>query len=182
VFPARWLACLSIAGASVACEPAPSRSLHVTARAAPARAPTFASQRSKSIYDQSVEGMHAIDALRGSTMTEALATDLGFKCADLKALAKSLETEADPLVWRLRTDIHKTCEFDVPVASALFELDRIQKRRAGDPSANVQGECRALKLAIDDVGTGYIANPTASDIIDKDLTYCGTADTVRRVP
>jgi hypothetical protein len=181
---ARWLACVGIAIASSACGPTkpPSRASHAGASAVPSRAPTFASQRSQPIYDHALEGMRAIDALRGSAMTEALATDLGFKCADLRSLRKSLEAEPDPVVWRLRTDIDKTCSFDVPVASAQFEIDRIQKKRAVDPGAGVEGECRALKLVIEDIGTGFIANPTAAGIIDKELLYCESADTVRRVP
>lgn len=134
------------------------------------------------MYDRAVEEMRAIDALRGSAMTDALATDLGFKCADLKDLRKSLEAETDPIVWRLRTDIEKTCGFDVPIASALFEIARIQKKRAVDLGAGVEGECRALKLALADLGTAYVANPAAVEVIGKDLAYCGSTDTVRRVP
>jgi hypothetical protein len=126
--------------------------------------------------------MRAIDTLRGAPMTGALATELGFKCADLRQLRRSLETEPDPVVWRLRSDIERTCAFDVPIASALLEIDLIKRTRAGDPTANVDGECRALKVAIDDLGTAYIGNPKSSDIIAEELTYCGSTDTVRRIP
>ncbi len=185
--PRRWLACVGIVLASGGCEPprASSRASHATtpsSASAPGRAPTFASRASQPIYEQAVAGMRGIDALRGSTMTEALATNLGFKCADLKALRKKLAAEPDPVVWRLRTDIDKTCGFDVPVASGAFELSRIQKKRAGDPTAAVDRECGALKLAIEDIGTAFIANPSASDLIDKELTFCESTDVVRRVP
>jgi hypothetical protein len=186
----RWLAwatCVGVVLASAGCEPprASSRGSHAGrtgSAAVPARAPTFASQASQPVYDQAVAGMRAIDALRGTTMTEAFATDLGFRCADLKSLRKKLAAEPDPIVWRVRTDIDKTCGFDVPVASGAFELSRIQRKRAADPTAAVDGECRALKLAIEDIGTGYLANPAASDIIDKELTFCESTDVVRRVP
>lgn len=178
--PARLLVCAGIAIGSCSCEPSqPARS---NKHAAPSRAPTFASQRSKPIYDQALAGMRAIDTLRGAPMTRALATDLGFKCADLQEARRSLEAEPDPVVWRLRSDIERTCAFDVPIASAFLEIDLIQRKRADDPTANVDGECRALKVAIDDLGTAYIGNPNSSDVIAKDLAYCGSTDTVRRVP
>jgi hypothetical protein len=180
VIAVRLFVCAGIALICGACEPTKPRASG--SHAAPARAPTFTSQRSKPIYDQAVQGMRAIDTMRGSPMTEALATDLGFKCADLEQLRKALEPEPDPVVWRLRTDIEKTCKFDVPLASALLEIDRIQKKRAGDPNAGIDGECRALKLAIADLGTGFIGNPVASDVLGKELTYCESSDTVRRVP
>jgi len=126
--------------------------------------------------------MRAIDVLRGSPMTEALATDLGFKCADLREMRRSLEAEPDPVVWRLRSDVDRTCAFDVPIASALLEIDVIERKRAGDSTASIDRECRALKLAIDDLGAAYVGNPKSSDVIAKDLTYCGSTDTVRRVP
>ena len=146
------------------------------------RTPTFASQRSKPIYEQAVAAMRAMDALRGSPVTEAVATDLGFKCADLKELGKQLEAEPDPIIWRLRSDIDRTCNFDVPLASALVEIALIQKKQASDPGADIDGECRGLKIAIADLGTAYIGNPQSSDVIAKDLTYCGSADSTRRVP
>jgi hypothetical protein len=144
--------------------------------------PSFASRRSQPLYQRAVDGMRAINAMRGSAMTEALATDLGFKCADLKDLRNALQSEPDPIVWRLRSDIDKTCAYDVPIASAMLELDRIQKKRAADVNADVGGECRALKLALADLGTSYLANPTAADVIGKDSMYCGATDSVRRVP
>jgi hypothetical protein len=129
-----------------------------------------------------MEEMRGVDAMRGSAMTDALATDLGFKCADLKELRKQLTTEPDPIVWKLRSRIDKTCDYDAPIASALLAIDRIQKKRAADASADVAGECRSLKLALADLGTGYLANPTASDVIAKETTLCEGTDTVRRIP
>jgi len=195
VSPARWVALLVIAATSLACDPPPTTARTVsgtragtttggsTARAAAAtRPPTFVSRQSQPLYERALEGMRAIDSMRGSAMTEALATDLGFKCADLKDLRGRLQSEPDPQVWRLRASIEKTCGYDVPIASALLELDRIQKKRAADATADVSGECRILKLALADLGSGYLANPTASDVIGKDSMYCGATDSVRRVP
>ena len=195
MIPARWVALLGIAATSLACEPLPATGRTAsgaragatttasTARgAATTRPPTFVSRQSEPFYQRALDGMRAIDAMRGSAMTEALATDLGFKCADLKDLRGRLQSEPDPQVWRLRASIEKTCGYDVPIASALLELDVIQKRRAADATADVTAPCRLLKLALADLGTGYLANPTASDVIGKDSMYCGATDSVRRVP
>jgi hypothetical protein len=196
VIPARWVVLLGIAVTSLACDPPPTTARTPTrttagtttttagiARgSASTRAPTFASRQSQPLYERALEGMRAIDSMRGSAMTEALATDLGFKCADLKDLRGRLQAEPDPQVWRLRSSIDKTCGYDVPIASALLELDRIQKKRAADATADLSAECRILKLALADLGTGYLANPTASDVIGKDSMYCGTTDSVRRLP
>jgi hypothetical protein len=178
------LAFAAVVLVSSGCEPAKSgsRGTHAGAAAAPSKPPTFASRQSEAVYARAVLGMRAIGALRGATMTESLAMDLGFKCADLEALRKNLEAEPDPQVWRLRTDIDKTCRFDVPLATGQFELSRILKKRAGDSTAAIDGECRALKLAIEDIGNGYLANPASSDLIDQELQVCETGDTVRRVP
>jgi hypothetical protein len=150
--------------------------------AAAAREPAFRSAKNKPVYDEALEGMHAIDALRGKPMSDALANDLGFKCADLKDQRKVLEAEGDPLVWRLREAIAKTCGYDVPLACAFFELQAIQTKRAGDAGASVDGECRALKLALSDLGTAYVSNPAAADVIGKETMYCEGADSVRRIP
>jgi hypothetical protein len=189
-FLARTALVLGIAGCACGSAPVhrgparttPAASTSSASPGAPARQPTFASQRSKPIYEQAVAGMRAIDALRGAPMTESLATDLGFKCADLKQLRKDLEPEPDAVIWRLRNDIERTCGFDVPLASALLEIAAIQKKRAADPTAPVDIECRALQRAIDDLGAAYIGNDSTSDVIAKDTTYCGHTDTVRRVP
>jgi hypothetical protein len=128
-----------------------------------------------------VDGLAALDGLRGSVMTEALATDLGFKCAGLRDVQKSLTGEHDPLVWRLVSRIDKTCNLDVPLACAQFEIQRIETKRAADPHAELRGECAALKLAIGDTGTRYLQNPQMVDIVGKDLSYCGSTDSVRVV-
>lgn len=186
---ARALACALLPVLALACDPATGTgygtgtSRPTTAAAAsPTRAPTFVSPKSKPVYDRAIEEMRAVDTMRGSAMTDALATDLGFKCADLKELRKQLATEPDPVVWKLRSRIDKTCDYDAPIASALLAIDRIQKKRAADASADVAGECRSLKLALADLGTGYLANPTASDVIAKETTLCEGSDTVRRIP
>jgi hypothetical protein len=154
------------------------------AGAAPAstREPVFAARASKPTYDRAVDGMRALDALRGSVMNEALASDLGFKCADLVSLAGKLASERDPIVWRLRTDIDKTCKFDVPVACARLEVQIIERKHASDPNAPLDRECAALKLAIGDTGSGYLQNPTVLAVGDKYLTYCEVTEGVRRIP
>jgi hypothetical protein len=150
--------------------------------AGPTREPVFASHASKAEYDRGLAGMRALNALRGTVMNEALATDLGFKCADLKAVAAKLGTERDPLVFKLRSDIDRTCSFDVPIACARLEVQVIERKRAGDSGAPLDRECSTLKLAIGDTGSGYLQNPAVLEVGDKYLTYCGTTDGVRRIP
>jgi hypothetical protein len=142
----------------------------------------LSSRAQRAEYDRGVAGMRAINALRGTLMTEALASDLGFKCADLKSTAGKLADERDPIVWRLRTDIDRTCNFDVPIACARFEVQVIEKKRATEPGATLERECAALKLAIGDTGSVYLQNPAVLEAGDKYLTYCGSSDSVRRVP
>jgi hypothetical protein len=163
-----------------ACEPAESAKGGPTARA-PGREPVFANQRKKADYDRGVAGMRAIDALRGRRMDDAMATDLEFKCATLRDVQTQLATERDPIVWRLRTTIDKTCRYDVPLACALFAIDRMERKRAGDPSADLKGDCNGLRIALGDVGSGYLENPPVVDAGAKFLSYCGSADTVKVV-
>jgi hypothetical protein len=161
----------------------PSRAAGAGAGAdVPSREPVFAARTSKPDYDRGLAGMRAMNALRGTVMTEAIATDLGFKCADLKAVAAKLVAERDPLVFKLRTEIDRTCSFDVPIACARLEVQVIERKRAGDPSAALDRECSTLKLAIGDTGSGYLQNPAVLEVGDKFLTYCGSADGVRRIP
>jgi hypothetical protein len=148
----------------------------------PAREPVLSSRANKAVYDRGTEGMRAMNALRGSVMSEALATDLGYKCADLKSIAGKLADERDPIVWRLRTDIDRTCGFDVPIACARFEVQVMEKKRATESGATLDRECAALKLAIGDTGSLYLQNPAVLEVGDKYLTYCGSTDSVRRVP
>jgi hypothetical protein len=178
----RSSACLAVAVTCLACEPAKPAGHASASTAAPSRQPTFASTPNKAVYERAVEGMRSINALRGTAMSGGLASDLGFKCADLKDERKTLDREPDPIVWRLRTDIDKTCGYDVPLACALYELDVIQKKRASDGTAPVDLECRGLKLALADLGTAYVSNPTAMDVIGKETTYCESTDSVRRIP
>ncbi len=174
------VACAGALAALVAGCEEPAKSGRATRAPAtvPTREPVFASRASKADYDRGVAGMRAMNALRGTVMTEALATDLGFKCADLKSVAAKLATEKDPIVWRLRTDIDRTCSFDVPLACARLEVQIIERKQG----APVDRECSTLKLAIGDFGSGYLQNPAVLELGDKFLTYCGTGDTVRRVP
>jgi hypothetical protein len=164
-----------------ACEPPPA-----TARGPSpvpdSREPVFASPRSKTVYERGVSGLAALDALRGTAMTASFATDLGFRCAGLRDQQKSLAGEQDPLVLRLVSRIDKTCNFDVPLASALFELERIDNKRSTDPGADLKSECAGLRLAIGDFGSRYLENPKVVDVIGRDLTDCGApADTIRVV-
>jgi len=161
------------------CEPAESAK-GPTARG-PGREPVFANPRKKADYDRGVAGMRAIDALRGHRMDDAMATDLEFKCATLRDVQTQLATERDPIVWRLRTTIDKTCRYDVPLACALFAIDRMERKRAGDPSADLKGDCNGLRIALGDVGSGYLENPPVVDAGAKFLSYCGNADTVKVV-
>ncbi|HEY8042392.1 MAG TPA: hypothetical protein VIF15_21460 [Polyangiaceae bacterium] len=180
---------VALSWVAVACEPSttarhPSHAAPHPAAAAssePGREPTFASSRSRADYDRGVDGLAALDGLRGTVMSEAFATDLGFRCAGLRDVPKALAGERDPLVWRLVTRIDKTCNLDVPLACALFAIQRIEKRRAAEPGADLRSECAALKLAIGDVGTKYLQNPQMVDIVGKDLDYCGSTDSVRVV-
>lgn len=150
--------------------------------AGPTREPVFTSHASKAEYERGLAGMRGLNALRGTVMTEALATDLGFKCADLKAVAAKLAAERDPLVFKLRSDIDRTCSFDVPIACARLEVKVIEQKRASDSGASLDRECSTLKLAIGDTGSGYLQNPAVLEVGDKYLTYCGTTDGVRRIP
>jgi hypothetical protein len=167
---------------AVACEP-PVAATQPPASGQDSREPVFSSAKSKAIYDRGAAGLAGLDALRGTPMTAAFATDLGFKCAGLRDVQKSLGGEQDPLVLRLTSRIDKTCNFDVPLASALFEIQRIESKRAGEPGADMKPECAGLRLAIGDLGSRYLENPKVVDVIGKDLTYCGaSSDTLRVVP
>jgi hypothetical protein len=147
------------------------------------REPVFAVAAKKDDYERGRRGLGAIDAMRGSTVTEAMATDLGYKCADLRSIDRSLAGEHDPLVWRLRTDIEKTCDLDVPLVSAMFEIDRIEKKRAREPGASLRGECLGLKLAIGDIGSSFVENPAVVAVGGKFSTYCESGgDSVRQMP
>jgi hypothetical protein len=146
------------------------------------RDPVFANRANKPDYDRALAAMRAMNALRGTEMTDALATKLGFECADLKEAARKLSSEHDPAVWHLRSDIDRTCNFDVPVATARLELQNIERKRAGNSAASVERECASLKLAIGDAGSGYLQNPAVLELGDKYLTYCSPDDAVRRVP
>jgi len=160
--------------ASLACEPAePAR--HAKKRA-PGREAVLSSPANKAEYDRGRALLGSLDALRGSAMTEALATDLGFKCANLRASAKALMEERDPLVWQFRSDVDRTCGLDVPLACALFDVDRIEKKRAGQAGASVKGECLGLRLAIGDFGSAYLDNPDVVAVAGKLATYCGPSD------
>jgi hypothetical protein len=165
-------------------EPRPTPAAPNAARAARTREPIFVSRASKVHYDRGVAALGAMNSLRGATMTDALATKLGFECADLKAVAAKLASERDPAVWRLRTDIDKTCNFDVPVATARLAVQNIEHLRATDSGASVERDCASLKLAIGDTGSGYLQNPVVLQLGDKFLTYCERqyGDTVRRIP
>jgi hypothetical protein len=181
------LAVLGLALLASACDEGASpagtrRPANAAAPAAPTREPVFSARTSKPDYARGLAAMRAMNALRGTAMTEALATDLGFKCADLKAVAAKLAAERDPLVFKLRSDIDRTCGFDVPLACARLEVQVIEKKRASDPSAALDRECSTLKLAIGDTGSGYLQNPAVLEVGDKYLTYCGTTDGVRRIP
>jgi hypothetical protein len=177
----RFFSLLIAALALAACEPTETAK-HPKSRAK-GREPAFTVASKKDDYERGRLGLGAIDALRGSTMTEAMATDLGYKCADLRSIDRSLASEHDPLVWRLRTDIEKTCDLDVPLVSALFEIDRIEKKRAKEPDANLRGECLGLRLAIGDIGSSFVENPAVVDVGGKFARYCESGgDSVRRMP
>jgi hypothetical protein len=172
--------------ALVACEPPPAPTAS-PARVDETREPTFVRQESKTVYERGVSGLAGLDALRGTSMSYAFATDLGFRCAGLRDVQKGLAREQDPLVLRLLARIDKTCNFDVPLASALFDIERIEHKRAADPGADprstLRAECAGLRLAIGDFGTRYLENPKVVDVIGKDLAYCGASgDTTRILP
>jgi len=168
-------------GACDPADPAKRPSSQAAGLQAPAREPVFANPRSKADYDRGVAGLRAIDAMRGQRMSDAMATDLEFKCADLRDVQTRLAAERDPVVWRVRSTIDKTCRYDVPLACALFEVDRIAKKRATDPSADLKGDCNSLRIALGDVGQGYLENPPVVDAGAKFLTFCGGTDNVKVV-
>jgi hypothetical protein len=176
---------MAIVAAAVACgcdEPRPSRPAPASAAlVVPMREPVFANRASKAAYEQGKAALRAMNSLRGTVMTDALATKLGFECADLKDVLGKLAAERDPAAWRLRTDIDKTCNFDVPVATGRLAIQSIERVRATDSSASVDRECASLKLAIGDTGSGYLQNPVVLELGDKYLTYCSPGDTVRRI-
>jgi hypothetical protein len=186
LLPLLWLfggGCLGLLG----CETQASLGAHpqtgvAGAQAQDAREPAFASPRSRPVYERAAADLAAMNALRGTPMTEGFATDLGFKCSALREAQKGLVGERDPLVVALVARIDKTCNFDVPLASALFELQRIMAKRAADPGADLKHECAGLRLAIGDVGSRYVENPRVVDVIGQDVSYCGSTDTVRVVP
>lgn len=164
------------------CEPSgAARGPSSQAQRAPGRDPVFANPRKKADYDRGLAGMRAIDAYRGHRMDDAMATDLEFRCATLREVQAQLATERDPIVWRLRSTIDKTCRYDVPLASALFAIDRMASKRAHDPGADLKGDCNGLRIALGDVGSGYVENPPVVDAGSKYLAYCGSADTVKVV-
>lgn len=142
----------------------------------------LSNRQSKADYERGLAGLRAIDAMRGKHMSDALATDLEFKCADLRDVQTKLAAERDPIVWRMRSTIDKTCRYDVPLACALFEVEHIVQKRTSDPSADLKGECNSLRIALGDVGQGYLENPPVVDAGAKFLTYCGASnDTVKVV-
>jgi hypothetical protein len=143
------------------------------------RGPAFADPSHRSVYEASSSGLAAIDALRGRTMTSGLSTDLGFKCAGLRQARIALAHEPDAHVTRLVARIDKTCSFDVPLASASFEVALIEKRHAEDPTAAFRAECAGLHLAIADIGSAYLENPKVAGLIAAEASYCGAADSVR---
>jgi hypothetical protein len=164
------------------CEPSDSaKGPSSQAPQTPGREPVFANSRKKADYDRGVAGMRAIDAYRGHRMDDTMATGLEFQCATLREVQTQLATERDPIVWRLRSSIDKTCRYDVPLACALFAIDRMATKRAHDPSADLKGDCNGLRIALGDVGSGYLENPPVVDAGSKFLSYCGGADTVKVV-
>jgi hypothetical protein len=168
---------------ALGCEPSDQAGAARPTAKARGREPQFTVPADKAVYARGRAGMAAIDALRGSVMTESLATDLGYKCADLRSVRQALAAERDPIVWQLRSAIDKTCGLDVPLASALFEIDRIEKKRAAGGEPSIKGECMGLRLAIGDVGQAYLDNPAVLDAGGKMAVYCPDGgDTVRRVP
>ena len=75
--------------------------------------------------------------------------------------------------------IDKTCGFDVPVASASFEVALIRKTQADSPGASIKSECAGLHLAIADIGTAYLENPKVVGLIADEATFCSGGDSVR---
>jgi hypothetical protein len=53
-----------------------------------------------------------------------------------------------------------------------MEIDRIEKKRREDPSANVKRECIGLKLALGDIGPQYADNPMMGELAGKYATLC----------
>jgi hypothetical protein len=180
-----WLGSLGGGVFSVGCEPAESpaasQARQLGAGEEDHREPTLDVPQHKATYDRGMAGLGALDQLRGTSMSASFASDLGFKCAGLREVAKGLAGERDPLVIRLTSRIDKTCNYDVPLASALFELTEIEARKRDDPSADVKKQCVGLKLAIGDFGSAYLENPKVVDVIGKDLSFCGASDDTVRV-
>jgi hypothetical protein len=140
-----------------------------------AREPTFADRSKRDDFDRARASLAELQRVLATGLDSRQTSALGFQCASLRSLQKSLLSESDPLVGRVVADIEKACGFDVPLASAQVEIAQIEaKRKADGPSANVKGECLGLKLAIGDIGSAYSSNPEVADIGGKFAAYCSS--------
>jgi len=151
------------------CEPEPPPK---AAAPGPEREVVLADPRHRVAFDRARDGIRAMKSLFGTAMTPNLATDLQFKCADLKGARATLEHEDDPLVQRVRADVDVLCGLEVPVASARLEIARIEEKKENDYAANVKRECTGLKLALGDLGPQYATNPLVVDLGAKFATLC----------
>lgn len=146
--------------------------------AGPAREPEFAEHTKRADYDRGRKILAEMRAHTGSEMTLSLASELGFKCADLRGVQKSLAHERDPLVSRVIADIEKMCGLDVPLATAQLEAESIEAKRKRSASAggaerpDVKRECKGLEMAIGAIGAQYTSNPDVVAVGGKYAEYC----------
>jgi hypothetical protein len=165
MFRCRVLAAVLLA----ACEPeAPPKAAAPT----PEREVVLTNPQLRPAFERARDAVRAMKALFGKPMTPELATDLQFKCADMKGAKAKLEREDDPIVQRVRADVDLLCGLEVPVASAKMEIARIEQKKKEDSDANVKRECTGLKLALGDLGPQYATNPLVVDLGAKFATLC----------
>ena len=144
----------------------------------PAREPEFAEHTKRADYDRGRKILAEMRAHTGSEMTLSLASELGFKCADLRGVQRSLSRERDPLVSRVIADIEKMCGLDVPLATAQLEAESIEAKRKRSANAggaerpDVKRECKGLEIALGAIGAQYTSNPDVVAVGGKYAEYC----------
>ena len=154
---------------ALACDAPPARAPEAQG---PEREVVFSNPQHRAPFERARDGVRWMKSIFGKLMTPELVTELGFRCADLRADQHLLAKEEDPLVQRARADVDLLCGLEVPVASARMEIERIEMKRRENPGANVKRECTGLKLALGDIGSQYASNPMMGELAGKFATLC----------
>jgi hypothetical protein len=171
---ARSFALLAIVSSFTACADAPPPATPT----APLREPEFADHTKRAEFDRGRKILAEMRASTGHEMTLSLASELGFKCADLRGVKKSLAAEKDPLVSRVIADVDKMCGLDVPLATAQLEVQTIEEKRRRSANAggaerpDVKRECKGLEIALGEMGAQYTSNPDVVEVGGKYAEYC----------